>query len=137
MSATAEQKEKAEARRLKFRALAKQLSALPAHERAALAARLPVIATIEGRTLSPFNMCLIAAQYPSASIVGGFRQWLKAGRVVRKGESGLSLWCPAGKRKESASAPADASDNDSPRFIAGCVFDVSQTEELQAEAVAA
>ncbi len=130
--ATEEQKAKAEARRAKFRTLARQLSAMPAEQRAALAAKLPAIATVEGRMLSPFNMCLIAAQCPSATIVGGFRQWIKAGRVVRKGEAGLSLWCPAGSRK-AADDGEEVAGADGVRFIMGCVFDVSQTEELQAK----
>ena len=125
-TATPEQKEAAEARRLKFRSLAKQLSALPAADRAALAARLPGISTIEGRSLSTFNMCLIAAQCPSATVVGGFKQWRKAGRSVRKGEHGLSLWVPCGTVKRD-----DGSDR--VQFISGVVFDVAQTEELPAK----
>ena len=121
--ATEQQKEAAEARRAKFRNLAKQLSAMPAADRAALAARLPGIATIEGRTLSTFNMCLIAAQCPTATIVGGFKQWRKAGRTVRKGEHGLSLWVPCGSVKRD-----DGTER--VQFLSGVVFDVAQTEEI-------
>ncbi len=125
--ATQEQKDKAEARRLKFRALAKSLSALPKAERDALAARLPGIVTVEGRALSTFNMCLIAAQCPGATIVGGFKQWKKAGRSVKKGEHGLSLWIPGGMRKRD-----DGSEHMG--FVSGVVFDVAQTEEIAAAA---
>ena len=129
---TAEQQAAASARRDKFRALAKKLSAMPAAaDRAALAAKLPVIMTIEGRALSPFNMCLIAAQFSGATIVGGFRQWKRAGRAVRKGEHGLSLWCPFRAKADGVDAEGDV------RFGMGTVFDVSQTEELQAQAAAA
>jgi len=129
-TATEQQKAAGEARRAKFRTLAKQLSALPAAKRAEIAAKLPAIATIEGRTLSTVNMCLVAAQFPTATIVGGFRQWLKAGRAVRKGEHGISLWVPAGTRKADGEQ-AETVTGDKVRFLAGVVFDVSQTEEIQ------
>lgn len=95
---TPEQKAKSEARREKFRALAKQISSLSDDARQMLAAKLPALATIEGRILSLHNACLIAVQKPDATIVGGFRQWLDAGRCVRKGECGLMIWVPTGKR---------------------------------------
>lgn len=124
-AATKQQKQAAEQRRAKFRNLARQLGAMPKAQRDALAARLPGIATVEGRTLSTINTCLIAAQCPSATIVGGFRQWKKAGRSVKKGEHGLSLWVPFGVKD------ADTGETDT-RFGMGTVFDVAQTEEISA-----
>ena len=123
---SADQKQASEARRAKFRELARKLSALPAADRAQLAARLPGIATIEGRTLSPINMLLVASQIPSATIVGGFKQWRKAGRIVRKGEHGAQLWVPFKGKAEDQDAGAEV------RFGMGTVFDVAQTEEISA-----
>lgn len=35
------------------------------------------------------NTMLLFTQKPNASIVGGFKQWLKAGRVVQKGQGAI------------------------------------------------
>ena len=123
--ATQEQKDKAAERRAKMRELARSVSAMTPDERNSLAARMPV-ATIEGRTLSPFNCCFVTLQMSGATIVGGFRQWRTAGRAVRKGERGLSLWVPL-KRETSE----DNGEADDVRFMLGTVFDVSQTEEVE------
>ncbi len=127
--ATQEQQHAAAERRAKFRNLAKQLSAMPKAQREAIAAKLPAIATVEGRMLSPFNMCLVAAQFPAATVVGGFRQWLKAGRVVRKGEHGMCLWVPFMAKRGDAGAEQDQAEQAGEvKFGMGTVFDVSQTE---------
>lgn len=109
-----------------MRSLASRIGAMSADERAAMAAKLPTVVTIEGRALSVFNTCLVASQNPSVTVVGGFRQWIAAGRAVRKGEHGLALWVPIGKKD----ADGEASD-DKPGFILGTVFDVSQTQEIE------
>ena len=104
-------------------------------ERAELVTKVGAVVTCEGRALSPFNSCLVLTQLPTASVVGGFRQWLDKGRCVRKGEHGLMIWIPTGKaEKGEADAPppeGEGIDDSAPRragFIAGTVFDVSQTE---------
>jgi len=74
-------------------------------------------------------MMLTLMQEPKATIVGGFNQWKAAGRYVRKGESGIGIWAP-GKAK-------DAVDDQDIRFFMITVFDVSQTEKIEAEAEAA
>lgn len=127
---TPEQKAKSEARREKFRALAKQISSLSDDARQMLAAKLPALATIEGRILSLHNACLIAVQKPDATIVGGFRQWLDAGRCVRKGECGLMIWVPTGKRDKAEGETTTTDEGERPGFIMGTVFDISQTLEL-------
>lgn len=105
--------------------------------RAELAAQLPGLVTVEGRALSFKNTCLVAVQKPDATMVGGFRQWLKAGRCVAKGSVGLMIWVPTGKRDSEAPAAADketgGEDGERPGFIMGTVFDVSQTVELTAD----
>ena len=119
---TPEQLEKQKARRAAFAKLAGQISSMSPETRAEFAARIPAIVTVEGRALSIFNQCLVATQAPSATIVGGFRQWLDAGRCVRKGEHGLMIWCPTSKKdKETPDAESET------YFIPGTVFDVSQT----------
>jgi len=132
---TAEQKEKAQARRAQFRDLCAKVAALHEDERAALSARI-VATTVEGRALSFGNNMLIALQRADATLVGGFQQWRKMGRAVRKGESGLMIWCPTERRGEREQATPDGGTEkvitgveDKPSFILGYVFDISQTEE--------
>ena len=54
--------------------------------------------------------------------------------MVRKGEHGLALWVPCGQRKDQNAQEGEQSsaDADKPGFIMGTVFDVAQTDELQA-----
>ena len=135
---TPEQLNAAAERKAQFRALVAQIAKLPPAERAAVAAKMPAVMTCEGRTLSVTNQCLIMAQCPTVTIVGGFRQWLRAGRCVRKGEHGLALWVP-GSRKGTAEADGadDTAEADSkPFFIMGTVFDVAQTYVLTEQAAA-
>ena len=133
--ATPEQKEKAQARREQFRSLCAQVADLDDGARQALAARM-LATTVEGRTLSFGNQLLIALQRTDVTLVGGFHQWKKAGRAVKKGESGLMIWCPTDRRGEREQvAPDGASEkvistDEKPGFILGYVFDISQTEPL-------
>lgn len=128
---TAEQKQKAAERRAAFRALAKRISELTEDERLALAARAG-IRTIEGRELSIVNQCLLMTQRGNATVVGGFQQWKRAGRQVRKGEHGLSIWIPVGfGRKDGEATGAEIGETGEEKrrgFIMGTVFDVSQTD---------
>ncbi len=129
---TPEQLAARDAKRAKFRALARTISKMSPTEREAMAAKLPGVVTIEGHALSPFNTCLVVMQFPSASLVGGFRQWLKHGRCVVKGQHGISIWVPCGARKSDADPAEGDSDGERPGFICGTVFDVSQTQEIAA-----
>lgn len=114
----------------KARDLARQIAKLSDSERRARAPSLP-IATIEGRSLSVINQILVATQKADATIVGGFRQWIKAGRVVKKGERGSYIWIPTVKKTD------DADEVGETRFMLAPVFDVSQTVEIGAEVEAA
>lgn len=137
---TEEQRAKAAARREAFRKLAADVSSMPAEQRAALVNRAGGIFTAEGRPLSMVNSCLVLAQCPGASMVGGFSQWLKAGRCVRRGESGLAIWVPTGAKSKGAEPATEPEAGDNPaevkagraRFIMGTVFDVSQTDPVAA-----
>lgn len=137
---TEEQKAAKQARRDKFTALWKQVGKMPELERVQLANKLGIV-TCEGHELSLANTMLVALQLPGASIVGGFRQWIKHGRAVMKGQHGAMIWVPTGGKKNdtpldgstSNSAVADGqptSENDT-RFIIGTVFDIGQTQEIE------
>lgn len=137
---TEEQKAKRDERHTKFRQLAAKIANMPEADRVELSRRIQVT-TIEGRSLSLANQMLLALQMPVATIVGGFRQWIKAGRCVRKGEHGAMIWCPTGNKVTDASnhhlptTEAATTDNPDLHFIIGTVFDVSQTDVLEATKV--
>lgn len=112
-------------RKAKQAALFARLAKMGDTERALLASKMPVV-NVDGHELSIGNMCLLAFQRPAVTVVGGFRQWLAKGRCVRKGEHGLTIRVPVGKAKEGETEGEVF-------FIGGTVFDVSQTDELEAE----
>ena len=127
---TPEEQAKSEARKARFSALLKTVAEMSDEERAAMAARMPVMTT-EGRTLSTHNQILLTLQRDNVTIVGGFQQWLKQGRCVSKGESGLMIWVPKTNAKDNETTTESANDTASPvYFFAGTVFDISQTCEL-------
>jgi len=129
---TAAQQEKAEARKAAFKELCQRLAKMSEAEKAAFIEKCPIISTCEGRLLSGHNTMLIWAQLETATMVGGFHQWKAQGRAVKKGEHGLALWIPRAATKAEKEANPRLTDSDEPQgFFMGCVFDVSQTEEIQ------
>jgi hypothetical protein len=121
---TEQQKAAAAARRERFRQMAKQVAAMTDEQRGQIVSNIGAVPTCEGRALSVFNSCLILSQCSAASMVGGFKQWIKAGRAVKKGEHGLGIWIPmVGKSEEDEAGEL--------YFNMGTVFDISQTQELQ------
>ncbi len=103
----------------------KKLASLTDDEKKQLVSQHGIV-TIEGRSLSVTNTMLVMMQQEKASVVGGYKQWKEAGRQVRKGESGLAIWFPAKSKAESA-------EDDDTFFLCGTVFDVTQTDEIEAE----
>jgi len=124
---TAAQKEKAAERRERFTALAKQVAAMSDDERTALVMKVGALVTCEGHPLSVHNTCLVLTQLPTASMVGGFWQWQDKGRRVKKGEHGLMIWIPTGRKDKDAAAisEGDAGAEKRSGFIMGTVFDVT------------
>ncbi len=134
--ATAEQKQKAAERRERFRAITARVAAMSDEERGLLVMKCGAVFTCEGRALSPFNTCLVLSQLPTASMVGGFRQWKSQGRSVRKGQHGLCIWVPTGKGETAPAAEEKGEDAKRPGFLMGTVFDISQTEPTEARELA-
>jgi len=83
------------------------------------------VRNVEGHVLSGHNQCMLAFQKADCTIVAGFRQWKKAGRIVRKGEHGLGIWIPRFEKKEEGEGEGTVEG-----FLFGTVFDVAQTEEM-------
>lgn len=132
--ATDEQRAKAAERRARMRALADRIGKMDESEREAMAARAG-LRTIEGRSLSPFNQCMVIMQDSGATVLGGFQQWRKAGRQVRKGGHGVAIWVPIGRGggEQSGESQPDGEKSERPGFMLGTIFDISQTEPIEAE----
>jgi hypothetical protein len=118
-----------------MRELAKTVKAMPKEEREALAAKVGTV-TVEGRPLSLFNTCFLWHQAGKALLqVGGFKQWLKAGRVVNKGEHASGyIYIPT--QREVRTADGLIEENGKQGFILVPVFDVEKTHEGTIEELA-
>ena len=128
---TPEEERKRDERKAKFKAIVQTIAKMTATEKEQLAKRwLPISVTTQ-REFSACNCILLAMQLPGATLCGGFGSWLKQGRAVRKGEHGASVWVPIG-RKETATNGEETITADGERvgFIAGTVFDISQTDPI-------
>lgn len=129
--------------------LAKKLADMSEAERAEFASRCPVVLTIEGRPISGKNAMLAMLQCSAVTVIGGFQQWIKAGRAVRKGESAIYIFVPstrgggadpgdagkgggAGEAGDGGGAAAAAEGGGgNVRFLMAPVFDVSQTDAIE------
>ena len=108
-----------EAKKAKMKQLGEQFAKMTEAERVELSNQLGSL------PLSFKNSALLYFQSKSVSIVGGFQQWKKAGRIVKKGEKALAIFCPASQKAK------EGETTDSPTFFfTGNVFDISQTEPL-------
>ncbi len=78
------------------------------------------------------NCLLIASQAWARGItpthVAGFRAWLKLGRAVRKGQTGISIWAPM--RIKARDEAGEETGERKTLFRVAKVFDVSQTDPL-------
>lgn len=135
---TPEQVARRDERKAKFKTLWKQVADMPELERIQMSNKLGLV-TCDGHPLSLYNTMLIALQCPSASVLGGFRQWLKHGRAVRKGEHGAMIWIPLthskqpeGTAQPDGTDPVTAGDGDT-RFIIGTMFDITQTDPVEVQ----
>jgi hypothetical protein len=125
---TQEQVQARDERRAQFRAIWKQVAAMPESERLAMAAKYGY-RTCEGHSLSVANAMLIAFQ-GGGSVFGGFRQWQKHGRAVRKGEHGRAIFIPLGHKTTDAVTGEASTVMDESRFGTDYVFDIAQTDEM-------
>lgn len=125
---TQEQRQAAETKRNAAKDLARKFSAMSTEERQE-ALRDVCIMTIGGRALSGHNTYMVLMGMRTATVVGGFKQWLDAGRAVRKGVHGLAIWVPTGRTYRD-----DAGNvyNEDGSFVIGTVFDISQTDAIAA-----
>jgi hypothetical protein len=106
----------------------KTLFEMTEEQRQAIAEKYGIV-TVEGHLLTPHNQCFLVAQSEiNFSIVGGFQQWKKAGRIVRKGEHGFLIFVPSKIQQDDNSEMI--SDEEDVKFFTATVFDISQTEVI-------
>lgn len=122
---TPEQAAARDARRANFRNLVKQVAAMSDAARHAMILNAGAVVTCEGRALSVANTILCFLQLPGVSMVGGFRQWIRQGRCVRKGQHGAQICIPLGSRTDEAGEVCGV------KFGSATVFDIGQTELMQ------
>ncbi len=113
-------------RKERIKELRKKLSSLTEQDRQALAAR-GLIATVEGHILSLHNTLLVYLQCNghTPTGVGGYQQWKRAGKQVKRGEHGYMIWFPVGQKDEETGDILGAET-----FYTATVFDISQTETI-------
>ena len=118
----------------------KTLSEMTEEQRQAIADKFGIV-TVEGHLLTAHNQCFLVAQSElNFTVVGGYKQWQKAGRSVRKGEHGFYIFVPSKTKEESENAARESvplgevsSDDETPFFFTAVVFDISQTELIKEE----
>ena len=117
------------AKKQKIKAIYQSVKDLAPEQKEQLIMRLN-IKNPEGHFLSGNNCLLLdrqAAIYNpniSFSVVGGFQQWQKHNRQVKKGESGFYIAIPSKKENQ------DSENSDEVFFFFKAVFDISQTEPI-------
>ena len=121
-------------RQAKLRELAQRLKNMTDAEREGFAERLGTVVNPDGHALTVRNACLLAMQADrmDLTMVAGFKQWINSGRVVRKGEHSIgSIMVPMQvKPKDRNGAPTG--EKPELRFRWVSVFDVTQTDTLEA-----
>jgi hypothetical protein len=140
---TEEQKQKTAERREKMRELWQRVAKLTPDEREAIAMEHGIV-TCEGKHLSTNNTCFLMEQaamlaMETPSVVGGFYQWKQQGRAVSKGQHGMAIWIPTEKKAEATEQISDSGTEEQRKeryFFLGTVFDITQTEAIEARKVA-
>lgn len=133
--------EQVKAWKARLREMAHQIKAMPPADREALALKLGTI-TPEGHRLSQYNTLFLWLQTGRATPqAGGFRQWLKAGRIVKRGEHAAGVifvpLCRHRPENNPGSANPEALDDaatkidDSVKFKLVPVFSIEQTDSIE------
>lgn len=126
----------------KVSALMKALTNLTEEQKAEFASRA-LITNVNGHELSRNNKILLYLQAGDTftpTVIGGYNQWLKAGKRVQKGQHGMMIWIPKLNKPEETQAEAgedmdagmveEAPNTQIPRrFFTATVFDISQVED--------
>lgn len=79
---------------------------------------------------STFNQMFLANQEATPGVFGGFHQWLKVGRKVKKGEHGYSICFPL-MRHQKEEQMTELMKEEKPNFAMVAVFHIDQTEPIE------
>jgi hypothetical protein len=128
MLSEAEKQQKRQEKKEKIIQIRKTLSQMSEEQQQAIAAKFGII-TVEGHPLTPYNQCFLVSQSEiNFSIVGGYVQWKRACKAVRKGQHGFLILVPSVPKKEEN---LDTYlDNEDVHFYSATVFDISQTVDI-------
>ena len=86
----------------------------------------------EGRILSETNSVFLAFQSDiKFTVVAGFKQWMKNGRCVKKGQHGNFIFIPAMTKVKKEEAGKETVSEELDKFLLARVFDISQTFEIK------
>jgi len=112
--------------RERMNGLIKQVGELSPEQREEISRRSPIV-TCEGHPISPYNACFLSMQTElTLTIIGGFRQWKRAGRQVSAGQKAAGyIYVPLKREKDGKELIPEKM-----RFRLVPVFDISQTEEI-------
>ena len=125
-----QRKEFREMKKVRIKEIRAKLANLSEEQRKAVAERFGIV-TVEGHPLTPHNQCFLVAQAElNFSVIGGYQQWRKAGRSVRKGEHGFLILVPAKQKQNDSGIDNYLMDDEDVRFYSATVFDISQTETI-------
>lgn len=131
-----EKKQYREDKNAKVKAIADMIAKLTDEQREMLLKKIGAVATIEGHKCSIYNTLFMFYQRIEMplSIVGGFKQWQKAGRKVKKGEKGMMLLFPIHHERKDKNGevllnPLTGEPLIWTNFRVGYVFDITQTEK--------
>lgn len=110
------------------------LANLSDEQKAELIEKLGVV-TVEGHKLSGRNQMILFSQDENCSVVAGYKQWQKAGKQVKKGETALIIFVPSiSKTKPEDSKTPEGEEQEDINFYPANVFDISQVEDIKTEA---
>ena len=123
-----QKQQKRQEKKEKIIRIRKTLSEMSEDQRQAIADKFGIV-KVEGHLLTPHNQCFLVAQSEiNFTVIGGYQQWKKAGRIVRKGEHGFLILVPSKTQLEENSEMI--SDDEDVKFYSATVFDISQTEVI-------
>lgn len=123
-------------RRENLRSVSKKIAKMDSKDQAVLASPMANVVRINGEPLSLRNQCLLSVQSKEpCTMVGGYDQWIKAGRIVNKGEKGMGIRVPCQPREDAEEDDEEQEDGSKKRmyFTFGFVFDIRQTRKQTAE----
>lgn len=115
-------------RKEQIKTLAETVARMTEEEKQTYISKAGVVLKSDGTMLSLPNMMMAVLQNDRATMVAGYEQWRGLGRQVRAGEQSIKIFAPTTKTKTDD----QGEETTSTRFILVSVFDVSQTDEIEA-----